>query len=183
MTNYYEFLDEYRETSKKVLHQKEFDSKLFSKFMKEDKFFHSMEDINIEGYRLFLKLAFSFNGPIHVAIVDDKNYPEYKIAILKNWRKDGDGRIDLTFAFPSDPIMPLYERIARTSLNSEPIIDGYTDFEEIESFIDQRLVATYEDVMRYRFIDGYTSDCGEGNLKVWPFYLVVPEAEGEGENQ
>lgn len=179
MTTYSDFLDEYRDASEKVSNQREFDGKSYRKFLSLNKKFHKIEDINIQCYKEFLRKALNLDGHMHAVIVDDPTDPDYKIAILKNWQKAGEGKIDLTLAFPSDPLMPLYERIVRTVLNSQPIIDGYKNYDEMEAFINNRFVSCYEDVVQSKFVD-YDDECGGGNSKGWLYYLASPNDQDEG---
>ncbi len=173
MLKYIDFCIEYVESRNYFDRKGIVDKDKYRAFLKNEKIYHKLEDINIESFGDFLKLAISVDRKVYKCIKKDVYYPNYNIAILKD--SLAGGGIQLRLAFRNTPIASLFNRLLYTTIDNfgeESYIDLVEDQEDLEEFVVGRLVATYNEVMQARWMD---YEEGRGELKDWSYYLTLPD--------
>lgn len=172
MPKYFDFCKQYFDSKKYYKPNGNVDGDKYKQFLKNDTIYHKLEDIKMQDFGDFLKLALSVDRHVYKCLIDDKNYPDYKVAILKDTFVGG---INVRLAFPKVPIASVFERMCGTIIDDSKdgvILEMVEANDDVETFIRGRLVATYNEVMQARWVD---YDEGRGKIKDWSYYLTLPE--------
>jgi len=173
MLKYHDFCKQYLDSQNFYKPNGNVDSDKYKQFLKNETIYHKLENISVQDFGDFLKLALSVDRHVYKCIINDELYPDYKIAILKD--SLAGGGIHLRLAFPDEPLLTLIERLKYTVIDDGGdgvILEMVEDPEDIEPFIIGRCVETYHEVMQARWMD---YDEGRGKIKDWHYYLHLPE--------